>query len=344
MEIIFKTAGYVWHLTAVMAPSLLFGFFVAGILSMLVTPEMVYRHLGRSSFWQICKASLFGVPLPLCSCSVLPVAASLRKNGAGRGSTISFLTSTPQTGVDSIFITYSMLGPVFALIRCVAAFLSGIICGSLVQLFVKDEPHADPLEDNPDNGGCHCKGKGEDRPSFFTRFSKAMRYAFVTLPGDIGRSMVVGLLISGVIAAFLPENYFADKFIGNELVSMLLMLVFGLVVYVCSSGSVPIVISLIAAGISPGAGLVFLIVGPATNMAAIVTVFKILGNKASTIYLVVLSMTALFSGYLMNLFVDSSYVTEMVHGPHNQVSLLSHICAVVLLGLLAPALLPKRKK
>jgi hypothetical protein len=344
MEILFKTAGYVWRLTAVMAPSLLFGFFIAGILSMLVTPEMVYRHLGRSSLWQICKASLFGVPLPLCSCSVLPVAASLRKNGAGRGSTISFLTSTPQTGVDSIFITYSMLGPVFALIRCVAAFLSGIICGSVVELFVKDDPPLNPQEKNLADEGCHCNGSAGGRASLSAKFSGAMRYAFVSLPGDIGRSMFFGLLLSGILAAFLPENYFVDKFVGNELVSMLVLLVFGLVVYVCSSGSVPIVIALIAAGISPGAGLVFLIVGPATNMAALVTVFKILGNKASTIYLVVLSVTALFSGYLLNLFVDSSYVTQIVHGEHNQLGFVNHICAVVLLGLLAPALRPNRKK
>jgi uncharacterized membrane protein YraQ (UPF0718 family) len=298
MEYVFTTAGYIWRLTAIMAPSLLFGFFVAGILSLLVTPEMVYQHLGRSSLWQICKASLFGVPLPLCSCSVLPVAASLRKNGAGRGSVISFLTSTPQTGVDSIFITYTMLGPVFALIRCVTAFLSGIICGSVVQLFVKDSPDEKLTEVKDAAADCKCSCNEALKPTLFHRSLKAMRYAFITLPEDIGRSMIVGLLISGVLSAFLPVNYFADKFIGNEFISMLAMLIFGLLVYVCSSGSVPIVISLIA----------------------------------------------LCSGYLLNLFLDSSYVAEVVHGSHDGISVFSHISALILLGLLAPALLPKRKE
>jgi len=169
-----------------------------------------------------------------------------------------------------------------------------------------------------------------------------MRYAFITLPGDIGRSMIFGLILSGVLTAFLPDNFFADKFIGRELVSMLVMLGAGLTVYVCSSGSVPIVVSLIAAGISPGAGLVFLIAGPATNMAAIVTIFKILGTRTSVIYLVTLSATALISGYILNLFVDSAHVVEMVHGPHSQLSWFTHLCGGVLVALLAPAFIPKR--
>jgi uncharacterized membrane protein YraQ (UPF0718 family) len=211
---------------------------------------------------------------------------------------ISFLTSTPQTGVDSIFITYTMLGPVFALIRCVTAFLSGIICGSVVQLFVKDSPDEKLTEVKDAAADCKCSCIEALKPTLFHRSLKAMRYAFITLPEDIGRSMIVGLLISGVLSAFLPVNYFADKFIGNEFISMLAMLIFGLLVYVCSSGSVPIVISLIA----------------------------------------------LCSGYLLNLFLDSSYVAEVVHGSHDGISVFSHISALILLGLLAPALLPKRKE
>jgi len=337
MENISIILDYIWRLTALMAPSLLAGFFVAGVLSLMITPEMVYKHLGKSSLWQICKSSIFGVPLPLCSCSVLPVAASLRKNGAGRGSTISFLTSTPQTGVDSIFVTYTMLGPLFAVIRCVAAFVSGIICGSCVEWYVKEsEVFPSALE----NGGYAC----DNRQSSLNKFAAALRYAFITLPGDIGRSMIFGLILSGVLAANLPENYFADRFIGNELVSMLVMLAAGLVVYVCSSGSVPIVISLIAAGISPGAGLVFLIVGPATNIAAITTVFKIVGSKASVVYLISLSICALVSGYLLNLFMDSSCVNGVVHGSHDHLSFINHLAAVLLLVLLLPAFVPQSWK
>ena len=324
-----------------MAPSLLAGFAVAGVLSLLVTPRMVYDHLGRSSFWQICKASIFGVPLPLCSCSVLPVAASLRKYGAGRGSTISFLTSTPQTGVDSIFVTWRMLGPVFAVIRCVAAFVSGVICGCCVQIFVgKDDSESAGPE--RDGCGCGCSRSEAENTGKPSRWLQAARYAFVTLPRDMGRSMIIGLIISGVLTAFLPENYFADKLIGNELVSMLVMLVVGLTVYVCSSGSVPVVLSLIAAGLSPGAGLVFLVTGPATNAAAIATVVKILGARVTAVYLATLSLTALAAGYILNRFVDSAGVAGAVHGSHEGISRFSHLCAVVLVMLLLPAFRPKR--
>lgn len=351
IQILIKTAGYIWYLTAMMAPSLLAGFIVAGVLSLLVTKQMVYNHLGRSSFWQICKASLFGVPLPLCSCSVLPVAASLRDYGAGRGSVISFLTSTPQTGVDSIFVTYTMLGPVFAVVRCVAAFISGIICGSCVQLFAKGtEVSAPPTKSDGDDlpgrgigldAQCECSCSCSEPKKEPSRPVKALRYAFITLPRDMGRSMILGLIISGVMTAFLPENYFADKFIGNELVSMLVMLAVGLTVYVCSTGSVPIMVSLIAAGVSPGAGLVFLIAGPATNIAAIVTLFKIIGVKTTVIYLLILSLTAIISGYVLNMFIDSAYVATVVHGSHDGLSLFSHLCGVVLLILFVPAFIPK---
>ncbi len=347
MEVFITTIVHIWHLTALMAPSLLAGFAVAGVLSLLVTKQMVYNHLGRSSFWQICKASLFGVPLPLCSCSVLPVAVSLRDYGAGKGSVISFLTSTPQTGVDSIFVTYTMLGPVYAVVRCVAAFFSGIICGSFVQLLGGKE---DDIQPEPVQGECCCSDENKpssDKANVSHKLGlliNALRYAFLTLPRDLGRSMILGLILSGILTAFLPANYFADKLIGNELISMLVMLVIGLIVYVCSTGSVPIVVSLIAAGISPGAGLVFLIAGPATNITTIVTLLKIIGVRITVIYLLTLSITAIISGYLLNMFIDSAHVAEIVHGSHDELSLLSKLGGVVLVLLFVPAFLPKKDK
>lgn len=238
-----------------------------------------------------------------------------------------------------------MLGPVFAVVRCVAAFISGVICGSCVELFAEgSEAGAPPLNADGDLPGrgvdCECGcSEAKREPS---RLLNALRYAFITLPRDMGRSMILGLILSGILTAFLPENYFADKFIGNELVSMLVMLAVGLTIYVCSSGSVPLVMSLIAAGISPGAGLVFLIAGPATNAAAIVTVFKIIGVKTTVIYLLTLSMTAIVSGYILNMFMDSAHVAELVHGSHDGLSFFSHFCGAVLVLLFVPALLPKK--
>jgi uncharacterized membrane protein YraQ (UPF0718 family) len=335
MNEIIKIANSFWELTAVMAPALLLGLFIAGILSAFITPDLIKKHLGKSNFWQICKASLLGVPLPLCSCSVLPVAASLRDNGAGKGSTISFLTSTPQTGVDSIFITYSLLGGAFAVIRVVTAFITGIITGTAVNMFASDETEQKDVEKT--ESCCKCAHETEKE----NPINHVFKYGFRTLPKDIGKSMLVGILLSSIITVFLPENFFADKLLGNELFSMLVMLAIGTVIYVCSSGSVPIVLSLIASGISPGAGLVFLITGPATNIASLATLTKIMGTKTVFVYLLTLAVSALISGYILNQFMDSTTVTNMVHAGHESLSWLNHASAVILLIVLSQSLIPK---
>ena len=335
MNHITNIISFFWELTAIMAPSLLLGFLIAGILSAFITPDLIKHHLGKSSFWQICKASLFGVPLPLCSCSVLPVAASLRKNGAGKGITISFLTSTPQTGVDSIFITHALLGGMFAIIRVVVAFITGILAGSLVRIFTRNDKKKENIEE--EKSYCKCAHEdGNENPIIHI-----IRHGFITLPKDIGKSMLVGLILSAIITAFLPANFFADKLLGNEFVSMIVMLVIGTIIYVCSSGSVPIVLSLIASGISPGAGLVFLITGPATNLASLTTLTKIVGTKSVIIYLTTLAISALISGYILNQFMDSTTISQMVHSGHKSLSWLNHVSAVFLMVILGQSLIPK---
>lgn len=335
MNHIINIISFFWELTAIMAPSLLLGFLIAGILSAFITPDLIKQHLGKSSFWQICKASIFGVPLPLCSCSVLPVAASLHKNGAGKGSTISFLTSTPQTGVDSIFITNALLGGMFAIIRVVVAFITGILAGSMVRIFTKNEEEKENIE--KEQSCCTCAHENEKENPIV----HIIKYGFITLPKDIGKSMLVGLILSAIITAFLPANFFADKLLGNEFVSMIVMLVIGTIIYVCSSGSVPIVLSLIASGISPGAGLVFLITGPATNLASLTTLTKIVGTKSVFIYLATLATSALISGYILNQFIDSTAISQMVHSGHESLSWLNHLCAVILMIILGQSLIPK---
>jgi len=334
MNEIIKIVISFWELTAIMAPALLLGLFIAGVLSAFITPDLIKQHLGKSNFWQICKASLLGVPLPLCSCSVLPVAASLRDNGAGKGSTISFLTSTPQTGVDSIFITYSLLGGVFAVIRVVTAFITGIITGTAVSIFANEETKQKEPEEK---SCCNCShGTEKENPVLHI-----FKYGFRTLPKDIGKSMLIGIALSSIITVFLPENFFADRILGNELISMLVMLTIGTMIYVCSSGSVPIVLSLIASGISPGAGLVFLITGPATNLASLAILTKIMGKKTVFVYLLTLAISALISGYILNQFMDTTTITKMVHAGHESLSWLNHTSAVILLIVLSQSIIPK---
>ena len=213
--------------------------------------------------WPVIKASLLGVPLPLCSCGVIPVAASLRRHGASRGATTAFLLSTPQTGVDSIVVTYSLMGGLFALIRPVVAFITGLVGGWLVDALAgQDYGNATGVNPSAPCAG-ECCALSVRRQN---RLVRALHYGFVTLPRDIGKALVVGLIISGVIAAFVPDDFFAGVF-GTGLVGMLIMMAVGMPLYVCATGSVPVAAALMMKGVSPGAALVFLMTGPATNAA-----------------------------------------------------------------------------
>lgn len=321
-----------WAVVQQMAPSLLFGFMMAGVLSVFMSPEFVERHLGRPGWLQIVKAAAFGVPLPLCSCSVIPVTASLRSHGASRGATLSFLMSTPQTGADSFMATNALLGPLFATFGLVTAFVSGILCG-LVEESVngRDEAAAQP------RGESCCRCAARTRRGALTA---VLRHAFVTLPREIGRAMLFGILLSGLLSALVPDNYFADK-LTPGLASMFVMMLIGVPLYVCSSGSVPIALALIHMGVSPGAAFVFLVCGPATNAATVSAVWKMLGLRSVFVYLGTLAACSVVAGLLLDRLsaaapVAAHHAHEMAGGPFEWV------CAIVLLALLAPSLLPAR--
>lgn len=290
LDILASVIEGAWNVAGEMAPYLLFGFFVAGILSVLVRPEIVERHLGGSSSLSVIKAALFGIPLPLCSCGVIPVTASLRRHGAGRGAATAFLISTPQTGVDSIFVTLSLLGPLFAVFRPLSALAGGLLGGLMVN-------HFDPGEDASDRTGMpegSCEACPKD-PGKNGGIAAALRYGFTTLPRDIGKPLLAGVLAAGIISAAVPDDFFAG-ILGGGIGAMLVMMLVGLPVYVCATASVPIAAALIAKGVSFGAALVFLMTGPATNAAAITTVWKVMGRRTCFIYLGATAFTALAAG------------------------------------------------
>ena len=319
-----------WSVLTQMSPYLLFGFAMAGLLAMLISARLVERHLGGRGLWPVLKAALFGVPLPLCSCGVIPVAASLRRHGASRAATTSFLISTPQTGVDSIMVTLSLLGPVITVFRPVAALLGGLLGGGLVELFVPDgESHVD---DMPACADACCS------PSIpGSRLLRALHHGFVTLPADIAKPLLAGLVIAGLITALVPANLFSD-WIGAGFLSYLVMLALGIPVYVCATASVPIAAAFILKGVPPGAALVFLMTGPATNAAAIATIWKLMGRSTVLLYLLSVSLTALASGLLLDLF----FSTDIIMLPHHNHAFLPPwvgiISAVVLLAVLAHGL------
>ena len=298
-----------WLITCKMAPWLLFGFFIAGLLSVFFSESYVRKHLGQKGLKSIIKAALIGVPLPLCSCGVIPVTAALRKQGAGRGAAGSFLISTPQTGVDSILVTYSMLGWVFAIFKPVFAFITGIIGGVLIEKFgEQDEQKAEIEQAEP----C-CDDSPAPKRSLPYILRQTFHYGFSVLLGDIALSLLIGLLAATIISMAVPDNYAADS-IGKSWMAMPLMLLLGIPLYVCSTASVPIAAALIIKGFSPGAALVFLITGPATNAATISAMWRVLGKRSTMIYLAVLAVCSMLAGLLLDfLLADISAASPVCH-------------------------------
>ena len=334
-ELIQTFAQDLWHTLAEMSPYLLFGFLVAGLLSVLISPESVERHLGSKGLAPLLKASLFGIPLPLCSCGVIPVSMSLRKHGASKGATISFLLSTPQTGADSIFVTLSLLGPVFAVLRPVAALITGLLGGSLVQLTDRDSISQ---TEAPEKCSDPCCAKHKPKPAII----RILRYGFIALPKDIAKAMIIGLIIAAAISAATPADYFAPL-LGGGIIAMLVMMLLGIPVYVCATASVPIAAALIAKGASPGVALVFLMTGPATNAAAFTTILSVLGRKTAIIYIATVAACSVTFGLLLDWFTKGlgfDIATKpMWMMPH----WLMNICAFLLLALLSYALFNKPK-
>jgi uncharacterized protein len=328
-----------WDVMAIMAPYLLLGFFVAGILSAFVPVSFIERHLGKRGLWQIVKASLLGVPIPLCSCSVIPVAASLRRHGATKGATISFLTSTPQTGVDSIAATWGLLGPLFAVFRMAVAFVTGVICGVVTEAFTP--PSAESAESADE---CRDESCPTCNPTIgVCKWKQVFNYGFGTLPRDIGKALLIGIIISGLLGALVPADFFT-RYLNSEWLSMLAVMALGIPLYVCSTGSIPIALAMIGMGLSPGAALVFLITGPATNTATIATVLKTMGLRAVVIYLITLAGCSLAAGWLLNRIVTARLITEQVHHHVAGAGRFEQICALFLIGLLLAAILPKKNK
>ncbi len=290
-----------WSVLGQMAPYLIFGYLIAGVLSVFVTTETVKKHLGGSKFASTLKAALFGMPLPLCSCSVLPVTASLRKSGAGRGAIASFLISTPTTGVDSIMAAWALMGPVFAIYRAIMSVLLGISTGVLVNLFGKNGVEVTKdmvIEEHSDNesGGC-CGSNIELEKS--SKLTSALKYGFITIPRDLGKPLFVGIIIASIISALIEAN-FIDQFLGDGIGTMLIMLVLGIPLYVCATASIPLALGFMALGASPGAAFVFLIAGPATNAATITVLWKMIGKRSTIIMLSCMFFGALFGGMLLD--------------------------------------------
>ena len=290
-----------------MAPYLSLGFFFAGLLYAFVPKQMVARHLGGETVGSAVRAAILGVPLPLCSCGVVPTGIGLRRRGASRAAVVSFLISTPQTGLDSIAATYGFFGWVFAVFRPVAAFISGI-AGGIATLSLRDRSVSDEKLLRYQNRAEDALEQEQNGRSVLRRFLGGMRYAFVDLLGDIALWLIIGLAVASLISMLIPDGFFAEN-LHNSFLQMLVMMIVGIPLYVCSTASIPIAAVLMAKGISAGAAFVFLMTGPATNAATLIIVARVMGARVLAMYLGSIAVLALCFGLGLDFLTGHTALT-----------------------------------
>lgn len=334
MEKLLTIPSEFWTVVTDMAPYLLLGFLMAGVLSVLIPPQTVERHLGGRGLLPVFKAAALGVPLPLCSCGVIPVAASLRRHGASRAATVAFLISTPQTGADNIAVVYSLLGLTFAIFSPIVALVSGLVGGMAVSLLAGEGPQAGEKAEVCREACCDpVKARGR---SWGRKIGWALQYGFGTLPQDIGKAMLVGILVAAVISALVPQDFFRPM-LGGGPRAMLLMMLMSIPVYVCSSASVPVAAVLISKGVSPGVAMVFLMTGPATNVATITTIWRVMGWRTALVYLASVAGTAMAAGLTLDYIFHVQGVPGVPELHCHQPGSMQWIFGVALLAVLAVA-------
>lgn len=305
----YEILGAAWTLLEQSSLYILFGLAVGGFLKMFLSADYVAAHLGTGKITSVFKAALLGVPIPLCSCGVLPAAAQLQKQGANKGATTAFLISTPESGVDSIAVSWALLDPMLTVARPVAAFLSACIAGVLENLLFWREGKPTlptlPMASAPsacNGGGCGCDHEVPPPAGLWPKLAQGLRYAAIDIWGDLAGWFFVGIAIAACITVFVPDDLIT-RHLGGGMGSMLLMLAAGIPMYICATASTPIAAALILKGVSPGAALVFLLAGPATNVAALAVLVKILGKGGVAVYLATISVVSVLCG----LALDSLY-------------------------------------
>ncbi len=349
MGILYKILMESWHMLQDSALFMLFGFTVAGVIKGLAPDDWVFRHLGNGNSLAVLKASLLGIPLPLCSCGVVPAAAGLHRQGAGKGATVAFLISTPETGVDSMAITYALLDPLMTVIRPVAAFITATVAGLGVNWTERNRNKVIVPQTIPTEGctcsGCGCAENAKPRSaSLLRRVYSGISYSFGDLLQDIGKWFLLGLVIAGVISAYLSPE-FMERYMGGGMIPMLIMLIVAVPFYVCATASTPIAAALAMKGLSPGAALVFLLAGPATNAASLMVVIRILGGKAAAIYLVAIAGVSLLLGLgtdVLYEYLGIDAVQWSQGGQTESMAWISTMGAILLLLLIAKSCWPRK--
>ena len=304
-EFIINTLMATWHLLLDSSIYIILGLIFGGILQIFLSPQTIANHMGKGRFLSVFKAAVMGIPLPLCSCGVLPAAVSLKKQGANNGATTAFLISTPESGVDSISITYALLDPIMTVARPFAAFLMATVAGIIENLFNRPDKSGPvqvdlscPVDQCCDGIDCP-PAFHKNHHSFFEKIVSGFRYAFTDIWNDLVGWFFVGLLLAGIITAAVPDN-FLQSALGGGLGSMVVMLFMGIPMYICATASTPVAAALIMKGVSPGAALVFLLTGPATNITSLTVLTGVLGKRTTAIYLSTIALFSIICGIMVN--------------------------------------------
>lgn len=325
-----------------MSPYILLGFLIAGVMHAFIPRDSFAHHLSGTGWKSVVKSALIGVPLPLCSCGVLPTAIAMRRSGASRAASTSFLIATPQTGVDSIAATWSLLGPAFAVIRPVAALVTSFMGGVAVGKAETD--HGDGCA----TGSCAIEEDSNiARKSFGQKLLASMKYGFVDLVGSIGLWLTAGLIIAALITVYVPADFFT--LLGrNPFLSMIAVLIVAIPMYVCATGSIPIAMSLMLKGLSPGTALVLLMAGPAANFASFTLISREMGRKSAIIYLLSIIAGAMAFGLAIDYLLPHSWfdlgdsAASMCHG-HKSFGIIPSVCSAILVLLLIYSLINRFK-
>lgn len=354
-----------WQLFLLSAPWLMLGLFIAGVLNVYLPANFLNKHLGKEGFWTTVKAALIGAPMPLCSCGVIPAAIGLRRAGASKSATTAFLVSTPETGVDSVSVSYVLLGPFMAIIRPIAAITSAIVAGILVGRETKinsntvDNVTAEPNSQasccaskdkpkpettsccstsqpsaKPKQSSC-CASKQVTAPTQWQKIQQAIKFSCNKLLSDTMTWLMIGLFFAALVQTFVPESFLSQW--GSGLLAMTVVILISIPMYICATASTPIAAGLLLSGVAPGAVLVFMLAGPATNVATLGVVASELGKRAVAAYLIGVMGVAIAFGFLTDYLVAQyGFVVSPMLGNEHEILpyWFSLICGLILMVLM----------
>lgn len=327
-----------------MSPYILLGFILAGMLHVFIRPDTMSRHLSGHGWRPVVKAALLGIPLPLCSCGVLPTAVALRRQGASKGASTSFLIATPQTGVDSIAATYALLGLPFAIVRPIAALVGSVAGGMAVDRSDKNGDNDMPVNTSAtacSDGCCQSAAEAEAPRGFINKMWAAVKYGLTDMVASVGKWLVIGLVVAAVITVAVPDSLFLSL-AEYPLLAMLVMVAVAVPMYVCATGSIPIAMSLMLKGLTPGVGFVLLMAGPAANFASVMVLSKSLGRRVTAVYVLSVVVTAILFGLLIDYLLPAQWfaiggAADTIAHCHVEWPWFPTLCSALLVALLLRA-------